>query len=71
MNGDPRRGLAQGAGLSLRGIRERAVYIPIGWGERSPYSQWKSVNWLLADDQRDPISDQSNTKIPLCRVRRA
>ncbi|MBU1206532.1 MAG: molybdopterin-dependent oxidoreductase [Proteobacteria bacterium] len=53
------------------GIRESAVYIPIGWGERSPYSQWKSVNWLLPDDQRDPVSDQANTKITLCRVRKA
>jgi anaerobic selenocysteine-containing dehydrogenase/Fe-S-cluster-containing dehydrogenase component len=66
-----RRGKIEAVAWVHPGIRESAVYVPIGWGEKNPYSSWKSVNWLLSDTQRDPISDQSNTKITLCRVRKA
>jgi anaerobic selenocysteine-containing dehydrogenase/Fe-S-cluster-containing dehydrogenase component len=51
------------------GIRESAVFIPIGWGERQPYHPWRSVNFLTDKTQRDPISDQTNLKTLLCRVR--
>ncbi len=51
------------------GIRETAVFIPIGWGERQPYHPWRSVNFLTDKTQRDPISDQTNLKTLLCRVR--
>ncbi|KPK09067.1 MAG: oxidoreductase [Betaproteobacteria bacterium SG8_39] len=51
------------------GIRESAVFIPIGWGERQPYHPWRSVNFLTDKNQRDPISDQTNLKSLLCRVR--
>jgi len=51
------------------GIRESAVFIPIGWGERQPYHPWRSVNFLTDKTQRDPISDQTNLKSLLCRVR--
>jgi len=53
------------------GIRPTAVYIPIGWGERQPFHPWRSVNFLTDRGQRDPISDHSNLKTYLCRVRRA
>jgi anaerobic selenocysteine-containing dehydrogenase/Fe-S-cluster-containing dehydrogenase component len=51
------------------GIRETAVFVPIGWGERQPYHPWRSVNFLTDKNQRDPISDQTNLKSLLCRVR--
>jgi len=66
-----RRGRIEAVAWVHPGIRETAVYIPIGWRERNPYAPWKSVNFLLADNQRDPISDQANTKTTLCRVRKA
>ncbi len=50
------------------GIRECAVYIPIGWGERQPFHPWRGVNFLTDKNQRDPISDQTNLKSLLCRV---
>ena len=53
------------------GIRENAVYVPIGWGERQPYNPWKGTNWLISKEQRDPASDQTNFKALRCRVRRA
>ncbi len=52
------------------GIRPTAVFIPIGWGERQPYNPWRSVNFLTDKTQRDPISDQTNLKVLLCRVLR-
>jgi anaerobic selenocysteine-containing dehydrogenase len=53
------------------GIRPTAVFIPIGWGERQPYNPWRSVNFLTDSTQRDPVSDQTNLKVLLCRVSRA
>jgi len=53
------------------GIRPTAVFIPIGWGERQPYHPWRSVNFLTDKTQRDPVSDQTNLKVLLCRVSRA
>ena len=50
------------------GIRPSAVFIPIGWGERQPYHPWRSVNFLTDKTQRDPLSDQTNLKMLLCRV---
>ena len=52
-------------------IRETSVFVPIGWGERQPFHPWRSVNFLTDRTQRDPISDQTNLKTLLCRVRRA
>ncbi len=54
-----------------QGIRETAVFIPIGWDERQPFHAWKSVNFLTDKNQRDPLSEQTNTKALLCRVTRA
>jgi anaerobic selenocysteine-containing dehydrogenase/Fe-S-cluster-containing dehydrogenase component len=53
------------------GIRPTAVFIPIGWGERQPYNPWRPVNFLTDSTQRDPVSDQTNLKVLLCRVSRA
>lgn len=53
------------------GIRASAVFVPIGWGERQPYHPWRPVNFLTDKTQRDPISDQTNLKALLCRVRPA
>ena len=53
------------------GIRPSAVFIPIGWGERQPYNPWRSVNFLTDKTQRDPVSDQTNLKVLLCRVSKA
>ena len=50
------------------GIRETNVFVPIGWGERQPFHPWHSVNFLTDRTQRDPLSDQTNTKSLLCRV---
>lgn len=53
------------------GIRENAVFMPIGWGERQPFHPWRPVNYLTDGDQRDPVSGQTNLKALLCRVTRA
>ncbi len=53
------------------GIRPSAIFVPIGWGERQPFHPWRSVNFLTDKTQRDPVSDQTNLKTLLCRVRRA
>jgi anaerobic selenocysteine-containing dehydrogenase/Fe-S-cluster-containing hydrogenase component 2 len=53
------------------GIRPSSVFVPIGWGERQPYHPWRSVNFLTDKTQRDPVSDQTNLKTLLCRIRRA
>ena len=50
------------------GIRDHAVFLPIGWDERQAHHPWKSVNFLTDKSQRDPISDQTNQKMLLCRV---
>ncbi len=49
------------------GIRETSVFVPIGWDETQPFHAWRSVNFLT-EGRRDPISQQSNLKIHLCRV---
>ncbi len=50
------------------GIREKTVFVPIGWGEKQPHHPWRSVNFLTDKNQRDPVSDQTNLKSLLCRV---
>jgi len=52
-------------------IRESSVFVPVGWGERQPFHPWRSVNFLTDKMQRDPISDQTNLKMLLCRVSKA
>jgi anaerobic selenocysteine-containing dehydrogenase len=52
-------------------IRESSVFVPIGWGERQPFHAWRSVNFLTDPTQRDPVSDQTNLKTLLCRIRKA
>ncbi len=50
------------------GIRDHAVFLPIGWDERQPFHPWKAVNFLTDRTQRDPVSEQTNLKSLLCRV---
>jgi anaerobic selenocysteine-containing dehydrogenase len=50
-----------------RGIRPTAVFLPIGWGDGQPYHPWTTVN-RLTGRAFDPISDQANLKLHLCRV---
>jgi len=53
-----------------RGIRDHAVFLPIGWDESQPYHPWRTVNYLTDKNQRDPVSEQTNLKTLLCRVDR-
>lgn len=53
------------------GIRESSVFVPIGWDEDQKGHPAKSVNWLVDHRERDPISDQTNMKSLLVRVRKA
>jgi anaerobic selenocysteine-containing dehydrogenase len=65
------RGVIEAVAWVAPGIRESAVFVPLGWDERQPYHPWNSVNWLMPRQQRDPVSDQTNLKVNLCRVSRA
>ena len=49
------------------GIRLSAVFIPIGWGEQQPFHPAKPANFLTGV-KLDPISQQANLKVHLCRV---
>ena len=49
------------------GIRKSAIFIPIGWDERQPYHPAQSVNQLTGLTL-DPISQQPNLKLTLCKV---
>jgi anaerobic selenocysteine-containing dehydrogenase len=53
------------------GIRESSVFVPIGWDEKQKGHPAKSVNWLVDHHERDPISDQTNMKSLLVRIRKA
>ena len=53
-----------------RGIRESAVFIPIGWDEQQPFHPASSVNHLTAISL-DPVSQQANLKSHLCKIRKA
>jgi anaerobic selenocysteine-containing dehydrogenase len=53
------------------GIRKSAVFVPIGWDERQKRDPARSVNWLVDHHLRDPISDQTNMKSILVRLRKA
>jgi len=53
------------------GIRKSAVFVPIGWDERQKADPAASVNWLIDHSLRDPVSDQTNMKSILVRLRKA
>ena len=52
-----------------QGIRESAVFVPLGWDEMQPYHPASSVNHLTGI-KLDPVSQQANLKSHLCRVKR-
>lgn len=62
-------GQVQARAWLTRAIRPNAVFLPIGWGERQPFNPWRPVNFLTDKTQRCPISEQTNLKSLLCRVR--
>jgi len=41
-----------------RRIRKDTVFIPYSYGEKSPFTQWKSVNFLTSMVDRCPVSGQ-------------
>ena len=41
-----------------RRIRKDTVFIPYSYGEKSPFTQWKSVNFLTSMADRCPVSGQ-------------
>ncbi|MFQ6021876.1 MAG: molybdopterin-dependent oxidoreductase [Acidiferrobacterales bacterium] len=53
------------------GIRKSTIFVPIGWDERQRGDPAASVNWLIDHHLRDPISDQTNMKSLLVRLRKA
>lgn len=53
------------------GIRQSSIFVPIGWDERQKRDPAASVNWLIDHHLRDPISDQTNMKSVLVRIRKA
>ncbi|MBI4506508.1 MAG: hypothetical protein HY691_13305 [Chloroflexi bacterium] len=65
------RGSIQAIARVDQGIRPVAIYVPLGGDERQPFQLRPSVNWLIDKDQRCPLSDQTNLKVTLCRVRKA
>ena len=65
---ETRHGAIEARAWIHAGIRPTAVFIPIGWGERQRFNPWRSVNFLTAPEQRDPLSDTSNLKTWLCRI---
>lgn len=50
------------------GIRKDTVFVPNSYSHRQPFSQWKSVNYIVDKDKRCPISDQINYKALVCKV---
>lgn len=65
---ETKHGRIEAVAWITRGIRETAVYVPIGWGESQRYHPWRSVNFLTDQSQRDVVSEQVNFKTLLCRV---
>ena len=60
-------GFVQARAWLHRGIRESAVFIPIGWDKQQPFHPGASVNHLTGI-ALDPISQQANLKVHLCKV---
>lgn len=52
------------------GIRENAIFIPIGWDEQQPYHPSEPLNQLVGL-ALDPISQQPNLKLHMCTVKKA
>ena len=49
------------------GIRDNAIFIPIGWDETQPFHPAPALNKLLGL-ALDPISQQPNLKLHMCKV---
>jgi len=64
---DTKSGSVEARAWLYRGIRRSAVFIPIGWDEQQPFHPAETVNQLTGI-ALDPISQQVNLKIHLCKV---
>ena len=53
------------------GIRKDTVFVPNSYSHHQPFTQWKSVNYIVDKDKRCPISDQINYKALVCKVVKA
>ncbi|MGC3875382.1 molybdopterin-dependent oxidoreductase [Halomonas sp. GXIMD04776] len=62
-----RTGKIEARAWCYAGIRERAIFIPIGWDECQPFHPGASVNHLT-QVVLDPISQQANLKLTMCRI---
>ncbi|SHE33362.1 Anaerobic selenocysteine-containing dehydrogenase [Modicisalibacter ilicicola DSM 19980] len=62
-----RTGQIEARAWRYAGMRERAIFIPIGWDERQPFHPGPSINHLT-QVRLDPISQQANLKLTMCRV---
>jgi anaerobic selenocysteine-containing dehydrogenase len=62
-------GRVQARAWLYRGIRKSAVFIPIGWDRQQPYHPADTVNHLTGLTL-DPISQQPNLKVHLCKLSR-
>ncbi len=39
-------------------IRKDTIFIPYSYGEKSPFTSWKTINFLISPDSRCPVSGQ-------------
>ncbi len=44
--------------VTSKGIREDTVFVPYSFGEKAPFSSWKSINFVTNISARCPISGQ-------------
>ncbi len=63
------QGVIEARAWVTAGIRKDAVFVPIGWDEQQPYHPAAPANVLTARSV-DPVSQQVNLKLNLCRVSR-
>jgi anaerobic selenocysteine-containing dehydrogenase len=53
------------------GIRKDTVFVPNSYSSKQPFTQWKSLNFIVDKEKRCPVSDQINYKALVCRVTKA
>jgi anaerobic selenocysteine-containing dehydrogenase len=53
------------------GIRKDTVFVPNTYSEKQPFTQWKSLNFIVDKNKRCPVSDQINFKALICKVTKA
>ena len=53
------------------GIRRDTAFVPNAYSEKQPFTQWKSINYIVDKDKRCPVSDQTNYKGLICKITKA